>query len=160
MPFILDKFPTYESYAHASLTDIYSEDMLSKSTHKKLNTMSSRYLQNNGDGTFTASDLPIACQTGPVKSVCTTDINEDGLLDFMVAGNHFPTEVETARYDGLVKTICLGDGKGRFICKPLATDDKFPTEDIRSIKLIQAGDAVQFLIGVNDGPLQTLSIKR
>ncbi len=160
MPFILDKFPTYESYANASLTDIYSEDMLSKSTHRKLSTMSSRYLQNNGDGTFTASDLPIACQTGPVKAVCAADFNGDGLLDFMVAGNHFPTEVETARYDGLVKTICLGDGSGRFDCNPISTDDKFPAEDIRSIELIQRGGSYQLLIGVNDGPMQTLTIKR
>ncbi len=160
MPFILEKFPTYESYANARLTDIYSEEMLEKSVHKKLTTMSSRYLQNDGVGNFTVSDLPLSCQTGPLKAICPVDINADGFLDFIYGGNHFPTEVETARYDGMMKGICIGDGKGHFDCRPISTDGKMLTEDIRSIVEIKTGDSSYFLVGVNDGKMQTLSITR
>ncbi len=158
MPFILEKFPTYESYAHARLTDIYSKEMLEKSEHKKLNTMSSLYLENDGTGNYAAADLPLRCQTGPLKAICPTDINHDGHLDFIYGGNHFPTEVETARYDGLVKGICMGDGHGHFNCSPIITDSKILTEDVRSIVKIKSGGSDYFLVGINDGQLQTLLI--
>jgi hypothetical protein len=158
MPFILEKFPTYESYAHARLTDIYSEEMLQKSVHKKLKTMTSLYLQNNGAVNFTTTDLPIQCQTGPIKAICPSDLNKDGHLDFMYGGNHFPTEVETARYDGLAKGICIGDGSGNFDCRPMTTDGKIPTEDVRSIVEIKSSTSSYFLVGINDGKMQTLSL--
>src|SRR5690606_25131130 len=45
LPFILDKFPTYDSFAKAGLSDIYPPDMLGPSSHFKLNTLSSIYLE-------------------------------------------------------------------------------------------------------------------
>jgi hypothetical protein len=106
VPYVLDKFPTYESFANAKLTEIYPEEALESSVHKKLSTMSSIYLQNNGGGTFASADLPLLCQAGPVKAFYVDDINGDKIPDFIYAGNHLPTEVETARYDGLYPGVC------------------------------------------------------
>ncbi len=67
-------------------------------------------------GHFASTDLPLLCQAGPVKAFYVDDINGDKIPDFFYAGNHLPTEVETARYDGLYPGVCLGDGKGNFTC--------------------------------------------
>src|SRR5687768_10605388 len=101
MPYILDKFPSYESYANAELTEILSDEQLKSSTHEKLSTMNSIMLINDGGGNFTIKNLDKLCQSGPVKAFYVDDINSDGRQDFIYGGNHFPTEVETARYDAL-----------------------------------------------------------
>ena len=157
MPFILDKFPSYESYAKADINEIFSEDMLKNSTHKKLSTMTSLYLVNDGNGNFTTKELPLLCQSGPIKAFYVSDINKDGHLDFMYAGNHLPTEVETARYDGLYPGVCLGDGKGSFDCMTIFVDHQLRVDDIRDIQLIKlaTGEEV-YLLSNNNGPMRVL----
>src|SRR4029079_2026663 len=137
LPFVLNKFPSYASYANASFNDIFSPEMLKNSTHAKLSTMTSIYLINDGNGKFTVKDLPLLCQAGPVKAFYADDFNNDGNLDFMYAGNHFPTEVETARYDGLYPGICFGDGKGNFECKTIFIENQLRIDDIRDIQKIK-----------------------
>jgi hypothetical protein len=160
VPYILEKFPTYESFAKAELTDIYSADQLNKSEHRKLSTMTSVYLQNNGDGTFAASDLPLFCQAGPVKSFYVDDINQDGNPDFLYAGNHLPTEVETARYDGLYPGVCFGDGKGGFECRNLYINGKLLVEDNRDIqKITLANGKVVYLFANNNGEMGAYSFR-
>ncbi len=160
LPFILNKFPSYESYAKASFNDIFTPEMLKNSTHKKLSTMTSILLVNEGNGKFTVKELPFLCQAGPIKAFCVADINKDGKLDFMYAGNHFPTEVETARYDGLYPGVCLGDGKGNFNCMPIFIENQLQIEDsrdIQEIKLATGEDA--YLISNNNGPLRVYTLK-
>jgi hypothetical protein len=155
LPFILNKFPTYESYAKASFNDIFSSDMLENSTHKKLTTMTSLYLQNEGNGKFSSRALPLLCQAGPVKAFYADDINQDGKLDFIYAGNHFPTEVETARYDGLFPGVCFGDGNGNFDCRTMITDHQLRIEDTRDIQKIKLATGQEVYLFVNNnGPMR------
>jgi hypothetical protein len=159
MPFILNKFPDYESYAKAKLTDIYSDDMLSQSVHKKLSTMSSIYLRNKGNGTFEAEPLPLLCQSGPIKAFQVSDINGDQKSDFIYAGNHFPTEVETARYDGLYAGACIGDGKGIFDCNTSLINRSLQLNDVRDIQKVTIGDGRDVWIFANNRqPLIILSL--
>ncbi|MEO6131548.1 MAG: CRTAC1 family protein, partial [Saprospiraceae bacterium] len=160
LPFILDKYPTYESYANATFNDIFSSDMLQNSTHDKLSTMTSIYLGNEGKGIFTVKELPALCQNGPIKAFCVDDINKDGNIDFMYAGNHLPTEVETARYDGLYQGICYGDGKGNFICKSIFIENQLMIEDSRDIQKIKLATGQEvYLLSNNNGPLRAYKME-
>ena len=159
MPFVKEKFPTYASFAKAKLTDIYTPDMLKNSVHKKLSTMSSVYLQNDGGGKFTSRDLPFACQAGPVKAFYVDDVNGDKIPDFIYGGNHLPTEVETARYDGLYSGICIGDGKGNFDCHTALVDGKLSIHDVRDIRKITLSDGRSvYLFANNNGPMNVYSL--
>ena len=115
--------------------------------------MTSLYLQNDGGGKWSSKALPLLCQAGPIKAFAVHDINGDGHLDFIYGGNHFPTEVETARYDGLYPGACLGDGKGNFTCTTLFDNGKLHLLDVRDMQAIEVQGKTQFLVGVNDGPL-------
>jgi len=161
VPYVLDKFPTYESFANAKLTEIYPEEALESSVHKKLSTMSSVYLQNNGDGTFVSTDLPLLCQAGPVKAFYVDDINGDKIPDFIYAGNHLPTEVETARYDGMYPGVCIGDGKGNFTCTISFIDGKLLVEDARDVQKIKLADGRQvYLFANNDGVMRVYTLEQ
>jgi hypothetical protein len=158
MPFILDKFPTYESYARADLNEIYAPDMLEHSTHEKVSTLGSCYLENAGGGAFIRHDLPLTCQAGPVKAFAVSDVNGDGHMDFIYAGNHYPAEVETARYDGLYPGIAYGDGKGAFTCKPFSPGLLGYPADLRDVVILpqQTGKSL-VVFTANNAPLQALS---
>jgi len=160
MPFILDKFPTYDAYAKAQIKDIYSADQLSKSIHRELSTLTSLYLQNDGGGKFTKHELPLLCQSSVIKAFYIDDVNKDGNLDFIYAGNHFPTEVETSRYDGLYPGVCLGDGKGNFKAETIFMNGKLEILDVRDVQRIKmkSGKSV-YVLGVNEGMVNAFSFK-
>ncbi len=159
MPFILDKFPDYESYASAELNQILTDDQLKNSEHKKLSTMSSIQIINEGNGNYKLQELPAMCQAGPVKAFFIDDYNHDGKQDFMYAGNHFPTEVETARYDGLYPGICFGDGNGAYRCEHLYIGREMRIDDIRDIQKIKSADgSFTYLLSNNNGTLRAYNI--
>ena len=160
MPFILNKFPTYDAYAKAQIKDIYTEDQLSQSVHLKLSTLTSIYMQNDGGGKFSKHDLPLQCQTSVLKAFYVDDVNSDGQLDFIYAGNHFPTEVETARYDGMYPGVAFGDGKGNFTARPIFMNGKLEVLDVRDAQRIKSksGKSV-YVLAVNDGRVRAFSFK-
>jgi hypothetical protein len=152
MPFIAEKFLTYDAFAKARLGDILGTDRLEHSTHITINTLTSIYLRNDGGMRFQVSMLPDQVQTGPVKAICVMDFNGDGDLDFIYAGNHLPVEVETARYDGLLHGICFGDGSGGFIQRTFSSDF-WASVDYRDVTVVSnRGSGVTLVFAINDLP--------
>ena len=121
--------------------------------------MSNMLLINGGNGTFTHRDLVPKCQAGPIKAFYVHDFNSDGNPDFLYGGNHLPTEVETARYDGLYPGICYGDGKGNFDCKTIFINGQLRIDDIRDIKVIKSKGVDVIMFANNNGPLRTYTLK-
>lgn len=111
MPFILDKFKTYQAYANASLQDIYGEK-LNTAYKKQVNQFHSLALQSDGQGGFTVIELPTLAQKAPIMSVVEADLNNDGANELITVGNIYNTEVETPRLDmGTGTVMSIGDNK-------------------------------------------------
>lgn len=58
MPAIKEKFKNYNSFASASLEEIYSDQMLEESLKYEITSFASVYLENK-DGKFIAKPFPI-----------------------------------------------------------------------------------------------------
>ena len=114
MPFIKEKFPTFKSFAEADLSAIYGQDKLTGALHYTVNNFESVVLINDGTGQFKSMSLPVEAQYGPTLCSEIIDINNDGHLDIIGAGNIYNSEVETLRYDASKGYILLGDGTGEF----------------------------------------------
>ncbi|MDX1477573.1 MAG: VCBS repeat-containing protein, partial [Saprospiraceae bacterium] len=114
MPFILDKFPTYKDFATASLPDIYGSEELERSVHMDVTEFSSMVLINDGQGVYTPRPLPTVVQMAPIYGIGCEDLNGDGNVDLIVAGNLYTTEVETPRLDAGNGFVLKGDGTGGF----------------------------------------------
>jgi hypothetical protein len=115
MPFISDKFETYDKFASASLVDIYGDKELSYAYEKEAITFKSIILLNDGKGELISHNLPTAAQLFPLLGVATYDVNDDGKEDLILSGNIYETEVETPRLDAGTGTILLSDGKSGYI---------------------------------------------
>lgn len=113
MPFIKKEFHSYEEFGRATLIQIYGNKLRSSLHYKTVNFASS-YLENNGGGVFTLHNLPNEIQFAPVNGISVKDVNSDGKLDILMAGNLYVSEVETGRADAGIGICLIGDGGGTF----------------------------------------------
>ncbi len=99
MPFIADKFDSYEAFARSDLSGIYSQELLASAYRLDAENLASQVFYQVADGAYAAEKLPLLAQIAPVRSIVVFDVNKDGKKDLLLAGNHFGVEVETVRYD-------------------------------------------------------------
>ncbi|WP_422348884.1 VCBS repeat-containing protein [Flagellimonas sp.] len=151
MPFIKEKFETYNEFANATLVDIYGEK-LNTSYERSVTTFTSAVLINQGDGNFKKQELPIESQMFPLLDCVFIDINQDGFEDVVTAGNIYETEVETPRLDAISGQILLSNGKDGYISLPQQQSGLFLQGNVKDIEVIETGNNIKYLIStVNNG---------
>ena len=160
MPFILEKFPTYQSFAEASLQNIYTEDKLNAALKLEAKEFENCVLINN-NGKYEPKHLPVEAQLSPLTGVVVMDINNDGNMDIIGAGNNYGAEVETVRYDAGRGVVLLGDGKGGFTPVNLLESGFFAPNDVKDVKLISVGADKKpvLLIANNNSAMQSFALK-
>ena len=91
----------------------------------------------------------------------TLDVNQDGHLDVLYAGNLYGSEVETPRNDSSYGGLLLGDGKGGFVSQmPYESGLMIRGEVKSAIKMKLAGGFDGVLFAKNNAPLQLIRIEQ
>src|SRR5262249_31448153 len=116
LPFLQERFSTYEAYGQASLEEIYGEKLKQMSV-VEANTLQSMLFLNRGDH-FEARPLPVEAQLAPAFAVCVGDFDGDGDEDVSLSQNCFPMTSETPRNDAGRGLWLQGDGNGNFRSVP------------------------------------------
>ncbi len=161
MPFIKKKFPTYHDFGSAKLTDVYGADKLDNSNHLAARTFESVILQNNGNGLFEVLPLPNEAQISSINGIIISDWDQDGLNDFVVAGNMHQSEVETPRNDAGVGLFFKGIGPMEFDVVPPYQSNLYLDGDVKAMNLIHLGNNgdVGILVGNNNEAVQLMEVK-
>lgn len=157
MPAIKEKFKNYNSFASASLEEIYSDQMLEESLKYEITSFASVYLQNN-DGKFIAKPLPYQAQFSNINALVVEDIDRDGYLDVVLGGNLYNAEVETPRNDASYGLWLKGDGANGFRALAPRETGLVVRGDIRNMKSIKVGDQTHLLVAKNNQALQQIRI--
>ncbi|NNE14916.1 MAG: VCBS repeat-containing protein [Saprospiraceae bacterium] len=155
LPFISEKFKTYDAFAKASLIDIYTEEVLDNALNITIENFEHFYLENSGKGQFEKVSLPREMQIGCIKDFIVKDFNNDGNLDFIYAGNHYPVEVETVRYDGNKGGIAIGSGDGTFTIVAPNKSGLYLDGDIRDLELLKVNNLTYILSTENNGKVKS-----
>ena len=155
-PVILQKFPSYKSFAEADLQKIYGADKLANALQLSVTEFKSMVLLNDGHGKFTVTALPNHAQLFPIRDFILQDVNGDGKKDIICGGNMYGAEVETVRYDAGVGLLLYGDGKGGFKPAPVAESGIFSPYDTRHVMPIRIGTSKTpgILFVNNSGPVK------
>ena len=111
---LTQKFPDYDTYAKTPLEDYFSSEQLLGADTLDAHTFQSVYMENEGNGSFRVTGLPIEVQFAPVFAFATLDIDGDGNMDLITGGNQSLTRVSTGKFDANYGIALLGDGKGAF----------------------------------------------
>ena len=143
------KFPTYASYANAKLSDVFSTDELKDASELRATTLKTIYLEND-HGQLVPHQLPIEAQFAPVSAIETLDFNHDGKLDFILAGNQSATRVRIGLIDANYGQLFKGDGAGNFEYIPQTQSGLHVKGDVKSMNMVNAGDAEYLLFGINN----------
>lgn len=155
MPFILEKFPTYKDFATASLPDIYGSEELDRSVHLDVTEFKSMVLINDGSGHYSPKPLPALTQMAPAYGIVCKDLNSDGNMDLIIAGNMYQTEVETPRLDAGNGFVLKGDGSGSFT--PVLHTGFHVPGDVRDLILVPGVDVSVLVVAQNSGPVEAFT---
>ena len=120
------KFPTYGAFAAASIPQLFGAGALAQALHYQADTFASVVLHNDGEKGFTLTPLPDEAQIAPIKGIVVHDVDGDGTLDLVVAGNLYGAEANTARADAGNGLWLRGNGKGGFTAVPPRQADSSP----------------------------------
>jgi hypothetical protein len=109
------RYPTYASFSTATMAQLFGQPALDRALHYQVDGFASVVLHNDGGGAFSATPLPTLAQIAPIKAILVDDVDGDGNLDLLVAGNLYDAEPNTPRADAGNGLWLRGDGHGRFL---------------------------------------------
>ncbi len=150
LPSLKERFPDYKSYATQAVTGIFSEREMSDAVVKNAYTFSTTLALNNGDGSFKLIPLPTEAQRAPVEGILAADIDHDGKLDLLLAGNFDGVKPEIGRMNASYGLFLRGDGKGGFTPVPMTKSGFFVPGQARDIERVRSKQADLYVVTRNN----------
>lgn len=155
-----DQFPDFASFAEASLSDIFSSDLIEGALHYQVDNFASSIFLNEGNGTFTVHELPEEAQISPIKKIIVHDVDEDGNPDIIIGGNLFEIHPDVARSDAGNGLVLRGDGTGGFVPVPSFESGLYIPGNVKDLKLIDTPNGKILIVANNGEILQVFGISR
>jgi hypothetical protein len=152
------KFPGYASFAKASIRQLFDTAQLRQAVHYQTDGFASVMLRNHGDGTFAVTPLPTRAQMAPIRGVVVRDVDGDGNLDLIVAGNLYQLEPNTPRVDAGNGLWLKGDGHGRFTPVPPTESGFLAPLDVTGLALLATPSGPAVLVANEGDSLQAFGI--
>jgi enediyne biosynthesis protein E4 len=106
------------------------------------------------------SALPNLAQIAPIRAIVVDDVDNDGHLDVIVAGNQYDAEPNTPRSDAGNGLWLRGDGQGRFTPVPPAESGFLAPLNVAGLALINTATGKSVLVANTGDSLQVFAIKR
>jgi hypothetical protein len=154
------KFSSYAAFSRAPIREVLGASQIARALHYQADTFASLYLQNSGNGTFSAAPLPNAAQVSPIRGTLASDVDGDGNLDLIVAGNLYDTEPNMARADAGNGLWLRGDGHGHFTPVPAGESGFLAPRNVTGLALIKTPAGVAVLVANNGDSLSAFVIRR
>jgi hypothetical protein len=154
------RFPTYGSFAQASIPQLFGAAQLQQALHYEADTFASIYLHNDGGGKFSSSTLPNLAQIAPIRAIITHDVDGDGNLDLIVAGNLYDSEPNTPRADAGNGLWLKGDGRGHFIPVPASESGFLAPLNVAGVALINTPTGKAVLAANTSDSLQAFTVRK
>src|SRR5687768_5278617 len=155
------KFTDYQSFARATIQQYFKKPQLDSALKFSATTFQSIYIENKGGGKFDFKPLPGMAQVSSLFGMVAEDFNNDGLLDLLINGNDFGTDVTIGRYDALNGLLLQGNGDGTFTAKSIRQSGIFIPGNGRAFCMFSsAGKTPLFAASQNRGELKLYTLNK
>lgn len=149
IPSLGQKYPDYESFARATVHDIF-DNYSGTYYHKEVFLMASCVMENVESTSFNFHPLPPKAQLSSVRDIVVLDVNQDGHKDMVIAGNLFDTEPNTTRLDTGKGLLLLGDGHFGFKSLSAGSTGLWANRDVRKLALTSSMEDKKLLVVANN----------
>ncbi|MGQ0641520.1 MAG: VCBS repeat-containing protein [Gemmatimonadaceae bacterium] len=161
LPALRPRYPTYAAFGASRLEDIFPAREVARATVREARVFATSVVLNTGQGTFRLEPLPNEAQFAPVFAALPSDLDGDGRLDLLVAGNHYGVQPLRGRYDASYGTVLRGLPDGRLT--PVAREASQLAIDgqVRRIKQLRhASGSPLVVVARNNASLLFLRVER
>ena len=149
------QYPTYESYADATLETIFTPEDLKDAGHLTANHLQTTLFLSTKTNKFKVSPLPTQAQFAPVHTITVLDFDKDGNDDVLLCGNNLHTKIRLGRMDANYGFLMKGNGKGNFQYLNQSLSGFKLKGDVRSV--LQVNDLLLF--GINEQRMMGYRLK-
>ncbi len=145
-------FPDNKTYASADI-GLLKENMPPDGLVLEVTDLQTSLFENVGDGTFRQRPLPPEAQFSPVNDIVIRDVDGDGILDVLMAGNDYTTRPQIGPANGGRGLVLMG--KGRLDLQALSPEVSglYLPGDARKIKIVHTVNGPVLVAGNNNGLL-------
>jgi len=151
VPSFKKRFLKNDNFAKADLATLFPDDILKDAIKLNCNELHTCWFENLGNGKYRKHILPAEAQFAPVNAILAHDLDGDGKLDLLLAGNEYQAEVMTGRYDASYGLFLKGKGDGNFLPATHINAGLFIKGDVKDLKLIKNGNGDNLILAaIND----------
>lgn len=143
-------FPDNEAYAGASF-DVISNAIPPGALLLTAEDFASVIFEND-QGVFLKKELPVEGQFAPVESIVINDINADGQLDLLLAGNDFGARPQSGPLNGGRGLVLLGQGGLQFKSMTPTQSGLYIPGDVRGMALVLSRQTPALVVTQHNGP--------
>ena len=151
IPSIKKKNLSFAAYAKKSFQEIFKSEVVENSIKKTANIQESIIAINKGNGQFEIQVLPSAVQFSSVNTICTADVNKDGILDIILGGNQYEFKPQFSRLDANYGSVLIGNKKGKYTWMPYNQSGFFIKGEVKHLKTIKnKNNSLTIIAVIND----------
>ena len=99
-------------------------------------------------------------QIAPIKGIIPLDVDGDGHLDLIVAGNTFESEANTPRADAGNGLFMKGDGKGHFVAVSPRASGFLAPRNVAGLALLNTPTGKAVLVANTGDSLQVIKVRK
>lgn len=155
---IRKKFTSNISYAEAERKDVFEMTAYEQAYTLSATHFKTTLFLNDGQGNFTIQALPYQVQFSSVRAIETFDVNQDGLLDIVFAGNSSAPEVFSGNQDAQACILLLGKGNGEFEAVKESESGLIMDGNVTSLEAINIKGESRLLVFRNDDKALSFSL--
>ncbi len=148
IPHLVRRFPTYASYAEATIQDIFSEDELARATRLRVTELRSMIGINDGLGNFTLLSAPEKMQFSPVYGLADLNTSRGHLI--LTGGNLYDVKPEAGRYDASYGNAWIADTREELTW---SESGFFVEGQVRKILTMEANGRTLIIVARNNNTL-------
>jgi hypothetical protein len=161
VPSIKKQFLYNKDYAHATFDDIFKGKAKDNLLTLTCNETRSCWFENMGNGKFIKHPLPTEAQFAPVNAIICDDVDNDGFIDLILAGNEYQAEIMRGRYDASYGCFLKGNGRGGFKSVSPSVSGLILHGDVKDMALIHSSSGEKMIItAINNDSLRVFKIKQ
>jgi enediyne biosynthesis protein E4 len=159
MVFLKKKYLRYKDYSNQTVEEIFTPAQMEGSINYFANNMVSTLFVNDGSANFSMQALGVRAQIAPVNGIVAKDFNDDGKIDFVIAGNNFESELESGRDDAGIGLFLSNITGTRFKTQVLQESGFYAPGNVKVMKAIRIQNRQCVIIGKNNEPLQIIAVQ-